>query len=245
MIHICICDDKKEQLKILENLTEQYITSKDLDASLTTFLHPDKMLSVCQKKRYHIYVLDVLMPMVNGIQVGVEIRRFDPDAIIIFVSISDEYALSSFSARPYNYMLKPLKKEEYHQTLDEAIARLGIIDSSFAIHTREGIQIVRIKSIVYVEKLNKKVIIHTNSGEKIESISIRTSFADYIAPLLNQDRFIQPHISYVINMDYVKKITAHQFIMTGNHSIPIVQRKKTAIREAYFNYRFKGETSPC
>ncbi len=244
MIHICICDDKKEQLKSLETLTEQYIISKDLDASLTAFLHPDEMLSICQKKRYHIYVLDVLMPMINGIQVGVEIRRFDPDAIIIFISVSDEYALSSFSARPYNYILKPLKKEEYYQTLDEAIDGLDIIDSSFTIHTKEGIQIIRIKSIVYVEKLDKKVIIHTNSGEKIESVSIRTSFADYIAPLLNEDRFIQPHISYVINMDYVKKITNQEFLMAGNFSVPIVQKKKKAMREAYFNYRFKGETSP-
>lgn len=241
MIHICICDDKKDQLTNLENLTKQYIASRDLDASLTSFLHPDEMLSVCQKKRYHIYILDVLMPMINVIQVGVEIRRFDPDAIIIFVSISEEYALSSFSARPYNYILKPLNSEEYYQTLDEAISGLNIIDSSFVVYTKEGIQILRTKSIVYVEKLNKKAIIHTNSGEKIESVSIRTSFANYISPLLNEDRFIQPHISYVINMDYVEKITAQEFIMAGNLSVPIVQKKRTAMREAYFNYRFKGE----
>lgn len=241
MIHICICDDKKEQLENLENLTEQYIASKDLDASLTGFLHPDELLSVCQKKRYHIYILDVLMPMVNGIQVGVEIRRFDPDAVIIFVSITDEYALSSFSARPYNYILKPLKKEEYYQTLDEVIDKLDITENSFAIHMGEGTRILRMKSIVYVEKVNKKAIIHTSYGEEMESVSIRSSFADYAAPLLKQERFIQPHISYVINMDYVKKITSQEFIMIDNSSIPIVQKKKTIIREAYFNYRFKGE----
>lgn len=240
MIHICICDDKKDQLENLEDLTEQYIKFRDLDASVTGFLHPDELLLACQKQRYHIYILDVLMPMVNGIQVGVEIRRFDPDAVIVFVSITDEYALSSFSARPYNYILKPLKKEEYYQTLDEVIAGLDIVENSFAIHTAEGIQILRMKSIIYIEKVNKKVIVHTSFGEKMESVSIRSSFADYIEPLLKQERFIQPHISYVINMDYVKKITAQGFIMIDDSFVPIVQRKKTVIREAYFNYRFKG-----
>lgn len=73
MLHIAICDDQPDQLAAIAAYINDYIEKSALDAEVRLFTHPDELLVACETERFHIYILDIVMPMVNGIEAG---RRF-------------------------------------------------------------------------------------------------------------------------------------------------------------------------
>ena len=47
-----------------------------LQAEIKVFDHPDDLICACEKLRPHIYILDIVMPMVNGIQTARELKCY-------------------------------------------------------------------------------------------------------------------------------------------------------------------------
>ncbi len=86
MLRIAVCDDITDELQSLVSLTNQYIAANGLDAEVTEFSHPGELLTDIEAERFHLYILDIVMPMVNGLELGKEIRRLDREAQIIYAT---------------------------------------------------------------------------------------------------------------------------------------------------------------
>lgn len=92
------------------------------------------MISVLEKgEQFDIYCLDILMPGYTGLEAAKEIRRFDKNAQIIFVTGSPEFALESYCVKAINYVLKPVTREKIFLTLDEAIDCFEIQAESYIV----------------------------------------------------------------------------------------------------------------
>lgn len=112
MLRIAICDDTKEDRDRMYQYVQQFCQESMLQAEIEVFDHPDTLICACEKLRPQIYILDIVMPMVNGIQAARELRWNQPDAEIIFATSEESYALESFDVNPVNYILKPVQKEK-------------------------------------------------------------------------------------------------------------------------------------
>lgn len=238
MLRIAICDDIPDQLTAIAAFINEYIAANELDdAEVRTFSHPDALLTASESERFQLYILDIVMPMVSGLQLGREIRRMDREAQIIYVTTAPEFALESFSANPINYLLKPLKKQELFDTLSLAITKLDIHEeASLIVKTRDGLRILAHPSIVCCEYVRHAVVYTLSTGETVESLTIRSGFAEYVAPLLADKRFLKPHSSYVLNMSRVVRLTLREFVMQGGTVVPIAGKQYTAARNTYLDY---------
>ena len=78
MIQVAICDDEPEILQELSGAVTDYGTQKDLDLSIDTYSSAkDLEKQTTYGKQYQIYILDMLMPQMNGIEIGQAIRSHD------------------------------------------------------------------------------------------------------------------------------------------------------------------------
>lgn len=94
---------------------------------LQKFQHYSDLLDAIETHgRYDIYILDIIMPELNGIQLGMEIRKKDNDSIIIFLTSSAEYGVDSYSISAKDYILKPYTEEALFSALDKAVASMSI-----------------------------------------------------------------------------------------------------------------------
>ena len=50
-----------------------------LQAEIKVFEHPDALICECEDFRPHIYILDIVMPMVNGIQAAMKLINLEED----------------------------------------------------------------------------------------------------------------------------------------------------------------------
>ena len=75
MLEIAICDNEEADLKLLG----QYVTgflknNQDTEGNIELFLSSEKLKSRLEEKSFDIFVLDILMPKINGFELGRVIR---------------------------------------------------------------------------------------------------------------------------------------------------------------------------
>jgi DNA-binding LytR/AlgR family response regulator len=96
MLRIAICDDDRSDRERIHGYLSEYLEGKEIHAEVRVFDHPDKLIQECESFRPQLYLLDIVMPMLTGIQAERELRWNQPDAQIIFATSESSYALESF-----------------------------------------------------------------------------------------------------------------------------------------------------
>ena len=238
MLKIAICDDMDAELKQIAALTNEYISGRGIAAEIREFSHPDGLLTACEAETFHIFLLDMVMPMFSGLDLGRSIRRVSTDAQIIYITTEPGFALDAYSVNPLHYLLKPVDKTALFSALDLAAEKVDFgEESAVTVKTRDGLRSVSTDSIACCEYVRHAVIYTLISGERVGTSTITSSFAEHIAPLLRDRRFIQPHAAFVVNMSRVERLNKDGFILRGGAFVPVSSKQFAAVRNAYMSYR--------
>jgi len=244
MLDIAVCDDDPVQLAQIAGYTSEFLQLHQYKAAVRQFLHPDDLLNTCEKQRFHLYILDIVMPMINGIEVGKHIRTLDSEAQILYATYEPGFALQSFATNPINYLLKPIDKQQFFNSLALAISKLDLTrESTFAVKTQEGIRILRLSDIICCEYTKHTAIYSLVGAKTVTTRTIQGTFSQHIARLLQDGRFVRPHVSYVLNMYHVESFTKNRFVLRDGYSVPIVAKQYTEVRDIYMNYLVAKESS--
>ena len=242
MLRIAICDDQLKELESLKAYIIEYLDIHTIQVELREFLHPDNLLKTMEKETFHLYLLDIVMPMVSGIELGKEIRRFDHEAQIIYITTEPQFALQAYVANPLNYLIKPLVKEQLFETLSLAIAKIELSgEQTFTVKTTECLRVLKLSHILCCEYRKHAVVFTLLDGEELISRTIRERFAEYSAPILKDAQFLHCHTSYVVNMRWVERFTKDSFTMRGGKVIPIAATQYSSVRDQCMNYLMARE----
>lgn len=109
MLDLALCDDEAEQLDIVGRLLRDYVQARpELAIRLSVFSSGRDLLAAEEEgARFDICVLDVVMPELSGIELGIELRERGSASAIIYLTISPEYAVDSYAAKAFYYLVKP------------------------------------------------------------------------------------------------------------------------------------------
>lgn len=239
VLRIAICDDDKTDRERVDALVQEYLGKKNIRANVKVFDHPDTLIEECEQFRPHIYILDIVMPMVTGIQAARELRWNQPDAQIIFATSERSFALESFDVNPINYILKPIAREKLFATLDMAISRVDISDGkSISIKVKGGMQTLRLDEILYIEYRNHVVSYHMIDKEIVSTPTLRIGFAEYLADNHSGKEFVRCHESIAVNVAAIDKLTKTDITLRGGEQIPVAKSRYSEVMDSYMDYRF-------
>lgn len=243
MLSIAICDDQPKELAIINEHITEYLDTHALEAELKEFSHPDKLLIAIESEIFHLYILDIVMPMFSGIELGKEIRRLDREAQIIYATTEPQFALQAYAASPINYLVKPIDKQQLFDTLTLAISKADLAEEqTFTVKTFDGLRVIKLSDIVWCEYRSHSVLFSLKNGEEVISRTVRESFLEYCAPILKDNHFLQCHSSFVVNMCRVERFAKDNFVLYGEKVVPIAAKQYAAVRDSYMDYLMaKGE----
>lgn len=237
MIRIAICDDMPEDLRGIVLLTDQYLSANGIDAEVTAFSHPDALLTAIEAESFHIYILDIVMPMVSGLELGREIRRLDREAQIIFATTEPQFALNAYAANPINYLIKPINRQQLSDTLALAVSKADLAEVQiFKIKTADSLRVIKLSDIVCCEYRSHSVIFSLANSEEVLSRTFRENFSEYCALILQNRHFLQCHNSFIINMRRVERFSRDSFTLCGGKFVSIAAKRYPAVRDAYMDY---------
>ena len=127
MIKIAICDDLDSCRKQLSQIIKDYASlHSELQIDCSVYDYGEELIVTANKiGGFDIYFLDIVMPGLNGIDLGSALRDGGYNGKIVFLTSSEEYAIESFKVKPFNYILKPIEKDKVVSALDEVISALS------------------------------------------------------------------------------------------------------------------------
>ena len=239
-MRVALCDDTNSDLENLKKLLQAYSKLNNIPLDIYIYNNSRVLInnvSYFREKEYSIYFLDIIMDK-NGIDVAKELREVTPDVPIIFTTSSKEFAINAFKVQAFDYILKPVKKEELFSCLDKLITSMQVaVKASFNIKLNNlSIVTININEITYIEQKDRRLMFHMNDGTSHLTTSIRGKFLEEIPFNIEDYNFINCHSSFVINMNQIKSITDHSFIMKNGHNIPIAKRIEKQVVDTYTNY---------
>ena len=112
MLRIAVCDDEEEHLKRTALLLEGYFQSRPgLHGQVETFRSGGALLERAKDAGgFDLYVLDILMPELSGIDTGRRLRALAGGGEIVYLTSSNDFAADSYDVRAFFYLLKPVEE---------------------------------------------------------------------------------------------------------------------------------------
>lgn len=241
MLKIAICDDDKDFLFQIKSFISSW-GNKPNNLIMQTFEDGDTLIHAHTESPFDIIILDVVMPLLNGIETAREIREQDKSVKLAFLTSSPEFAVDSYTVKANNYLLKPIKPEKLYCCLDEFQTELRQNTQNIIVKSNNAVQRVELNSIEYIESQNKHVIFTLSDGRTIRGIE---PLYTYENKLIFTDYFFKCHRSYIVNLHQIDTYTTKEIKMRSGYLIPISRKYHHEFETIYFSYIFRkaGEES--
>ena len=240
MIKIAFCDDDCSVLDSLHELLVLYRAQKNVEINDYTFRSPLDLIAEIERGiRCDILFLDVLMPGENGIDAATEIRSYDKNIKIIFLTSSAEYAVQSYTVNAFYYQLKPICAESFCRLMDTVLSQCEKEHAhSLILHCKSGITRIQPSQLEYCEVIHRTLFLHLTSGKVLESIG---SLDELSRQLMPYGSFFRPHRSYLVNIEYVQSLSYQSITMSCLAEIPIPRRKYNEVKNTFLEYAFSNK----
>ena len=136
MYHILICDDEKEIVQALEI----YLKGPDID--ILTAYNGQEAVDLVKSRTIHLILMDIMMPVKDGISAMKEIRAFSNVPIILMTAKSqDEDMISGLDQGADDYITKPFNPDEVKARVRSSLRRYIQLSGSDSAAGRSLIQV--------------------------------------------------------------------------------------------------------
>lgn len=230
-MNVAICDDAFQDRTWMLRATDAYLQQHGIQAAITTFESGCELLNA--KREFDLYLLDIVMPEMNGIELAMQIRRTNKRSSIIFITSSAEYAIDGYSVNAAGYLLKPPNAEQFSSQLNRLFQE-GLLASEQTIPVvcdRIDLQLA-VSQIVYAESMLHQILVHILNGDSLRLHQKLDEFEESLKPYA---QFQRCHKSYLVNLDCADAINGNSFSMSTGAVIPISRNSYAQSKLAYYN----------
>lgn len=219
---IVICDDEPYFLEIISEYCEMFEREYKIPISLIKFRRGEDVLAYYQQdKNIDLFILDIIMEEMNGLQLAEAIRKTGGHTKIVFLTVVLKYATEGYLYGAARYWLKPLTYEKFSLEMQDLYMQIKKESNSYLIeNTGVSIEKVYYDEILYIETLDRKACVHRINSNYIS----KTKLTEFEKKL--DKRFFRCHSAYIVNMDCISKIKKLEIILNNNESIYMSKGKK-------------------
>lgn len=235
MLRIAICDDSREDRKRILDFVRDYYKKHDMDAQIDDFETAGTLLSA--EETYDIYLLDVIMPDMTGIEAAKRLVKKKEAPVIIFITSSLESAVDGYRVNASGFVLKPLAEKDFEETLKRVMEQnFKSREAAISIvHNRVPMEL-KLSRILYFENRLHRVYIVLKNGEVL---SIHQKLNELQEELKPQTYFLRCHQSYIVNLNHVEALEATGFVMTNGDMVPVSRNFYKECKYVYYHFQLK------
>ena len=244
MIEVVIVDDIEYFRDLIKKILVQEFQKERIDINIFQFEGFNKNFwKIATTKKYKLFILDIEVNDINGIDVARKIRTFDIRSDIIFITAYDTIKYKNLilysTIKPLSFINKKNIKIDLIEKISyikQMISEEPCNDNKINFKNKNKSYQLTEKNIDFFEvnKINHKIIIHT-----IDSVFEVDNTIQNIEVKPDKNKFIKTHRSCIINLLNVKQVDYK------NSSIIFYSENKTKLlsrnKKKELKNRLKGE----
>lgn len=249
MYRTLIIEDEIPIQKEIEFLLQPYTDRISLLGACSTVV---KSLEKIQQEQPDLVFMDIQLE--DGTAFDILQQLEEVSFMLIFITAYNQFAIRAIKAGAFDYLLKPLDEEEFHETLERLLqyspektsrqrlekllppqnsGALSLEDFIF-ISTMNFIQKISLKQMMYFAADGSYTHLHLDDGRVITASKPLKYFDD----LIPEDHFIKIHQSYIVSKHCIEKMTrglSQSVILTNGTELPVASRRKDEVMMKVFS----------
>lgn len=230
MLKIAVCDDSRTDVEMLESAFD---TLDSFPVEYDVYFGAGELLryQALHQEDYNLYIFDIEMPGMNGLELAKEIRKRDAKALFVFLTGYSQYVMDVFDVITFDYIPKPITSQKLESVLLKAMQYLGMIKQDFVFQFRKNHFRVSCDDILYFEKKGRQAVIHTISQE------YRTYMTtEEIWKQLDEKVFAHIHVSYIVNLGHIRSIEGDDVVLDNDERLLIARSQKQIFKEKHMEF---------
>lgn len=229
MIRIAVCEDSIP----IQAQIEDHISEMLTDCPVEVFSSGEELLSFLsrEKRRFSLYLMDISLPGISGIETAAAIRERDPYALIIYITDYKEYVYEVFETLPYRFITKSIDKDIFHKAISDAVNYITDRGELFHFHVDRVQYQIPFQEIIYFESNLRRVTLHTGK-EAFSFYGRLRDLSEHLNPML----FVRTHASYLVNMEYIRSIRDAEVLLSTGEHIPVSRKYRPSVRDKHLEY---------
>lgn len=231
-MRIAVCDNDSAQVeRIIERIQKMGIASQ-CDA----YFNPHKIVEAVKNGfDYDIIVMNINWGTeFNGMKAAEQIGEYNTRTKIIYMAEDTEKYIQEIFLSPANlsgFLVKPVNEVMLEKNLLKVMKtwerpvnrRLKIK------YKNESISLLY-EDIIYLESMGHLVVIHVEGGDYYSYDRLEKMKENL------PEQFVHCHKSYVVNMDYIRRIEKRKIILMNEKEIPISKARYGETRIKFMEY---------
>lgn len=234
MIRIGIIDDEAEMRNQIRECIEKAIKQFD-GVEICTFADAESFLKMLYEgKRFEIVFTDIQMLNMDGMTLGREIKRLQPELFIVYITSYVEYAAESYIIEAYQYILKQDMENRLPNVVEQLLDKLNKKSEKYrVVGTGAECKQIYYSDIIYIYKLKgtKYVCYVTREGEYRERISMEKLFKE-----INDNHFMIVERGYMVNLEHISGIVGNVLHLEQNNQISISRVRIPEVKQRILQY---------
>lgn len=226
-IRVAIVDDAKEDREqVIKCFSTIHIPNTHFQ--LDEF---DDVSFTMNTAQYDLYLLDLDMPSITGLELAKRINETNPAARVIFISYREDLVFNTFAVESLYFVRKEFLKDDLLKALTKFANYFIKSNQVFIFDNGKNQEEIFYKDIYYFEVYKNDMYIVTKQNKYI----IRKTMKKIIEEI-NDDSFVKIHMSFLVNLSNVNSIKDGVMILKNSVELKISRRKIKEISEAFVQY---------
>ena len=241
MLKIALLDDDKTALLISKGAIESFFQEKNIAISLDAFSSPLTFLSMAKEENYRLVFLDIDMPELNGLEVGEQVKGINPQPDIIYLSQREDLVFDTLKLHPFGFIRKSKIIQDFASVLELFVntsLNANSENKKITISSKTETLSADIDSIMYIEGNRNYQTFYMKNGTNFDARILMSDLENK----LKEHGFIRMHKGYLVNYLYVRQIGTNEVLLTNNKRLPISNKRKDEIMDAYLAITRKNKS---
>lgn len=240
MICIGICDDVRQERRLIFDLCEKFFEKRMVEHTYKYFSCGEEVLQYCSDKdneKLDLLFLDVEMSGISGIELKDAIMKENMIWRIAFVTSHMEIIYRAFSQKTIGFIPKPPARENVEKMITIVLEEM----EENIIVTYKGYQgetiSVRIEDIAFFKAAGSYTEVYTylSDNNTNASVTIAKKLGEIEKEFENYS-FVRVHKSYLVNLANVIDVGVNVEFRDIPKGIPIGRAYKENVKKRYLAY---------
>lgn len=230
-MNLIICEDNSLELEKLKEEIERYGKEGKRNIKVISYLQSTILYDDLDRKQMgDIYILDIDMPIISGLELAQKIHAIDMNIPVIFLTAHPEYASLAFKVQAFRYVSKIQIETELWEAVDSATQYREKLCkfSCLTIKTDGNCFRIPYDQIQYAKKMGKNIELHTLYRSFLYRDDMKR-----LLEVLNDSRFARIDRGCMVNLDFVEGYTEHFVRIAGAPELSVSRRMLPDFKRAF------------
>lgn len=228
---VVLVEDSLSEAEVLESHLMRYGSEHDLEFEVMHYVSALEYLDT--RPLADLILMDIDLPGLTGMQAAEELRSYDAETPLMFVTNLAQYAVEGYNVDAIDFMVKPVSYYDFQLRMRRALRYMERFREHTCVLTdADGTHIVHLKDIAYIDIYKHDLFYHVRNRD---AIRIRGTISSVDAQFADKG-FVKISSSCVINMARVVQIKTNSVVLDTQDELFFSRSRKREALTALTNY---------